>query len=163
MTDIAKLARHAVAAGLVAGQIKDIEKQAKAELLEACKVTGTRTLDVEDEDGTKLATVSKASGKAKAAVVDEEEFEAWVKANYPDAVTTVTVIDPDMKLRLLNAATAAGEPVDVETGEVIPGVEIKEGSVYITSRPTAEAKERMKTLLAGSSLLELAGGETGAE
>jgi hypothetical protein len=163
MNDIQHTARKVVAAGLVANQVKDIEKELKAELLEACQATGTRTLDVTDTDGTPLATVSKASGKAKAAVVDESEFEAWVAKNYPDSVTTVTVIDPDIRLRLLNAATAAGDAVDVETGEVIPGVEIKPGSVYITARPTAEAKAKMRTILAGSPVLELAGGDTDAE
>lgn len=162
MTDIAKLARRAVAAGLVANGIKDIEKAAKADLLEECLKTGTRTIDVADEDGTPLATVSKAAGKGKAAVVDAEAFDEWIGKNYPDAVTTITVVDPDVKLRLLNAATAVGDPVDVATGEVMPGVEIKPGSVYITARPTAEAKARMKTMLAGSPLLELAGGGTDA-
>lgn len=165
MTDmnIAAAARRAVAAGLVANGIKDIEKQAKAELLDMCLATGTRTLDVTDEDGTPLATVSKASGKGKAAVTDTAAFNAWVEENYPEAVTETVVktVDPDMVLRLLNAATAVGDAVDVETGEVIPGVEIKAGSVYITARPTAEAKARMKAALAGSPLLELAGGETG--
>jgi hypothetical protein len=161
MTEIQDLARRTVAVGLVANQTKDIEKELKAELLEECKRTGTRTLDVVDEDGTKLATVSKAVGKAKAAVVDADAFEAWVTKNYPDAVTTITVIDSDLKLRLLNAATAAGDPVDVATGEVIPGVEIAQGSTYITARPTPEAKAKMRGLLAGSPLLELAGGETG--
>jgi hypothetical protein len=157
---IKDIAKRAVAAKLVADQIKDVEKQAKAELLDACQESGARTIDVTDDDGTKLATVSKAAGKAKAAVVDGDAFEEWIGKNYPDAVTTITVIDPDLELRLLNAATAAGEAVDTSTGEVIPGVEIKAGSEYITARPTSEAKAKMRDLLAGSGLLELAGGGT---
>jgi len=163
VVSIPKLARRAVAAKLVADNIKDIEKQAKAELLEACQKTGARTLDVADDDGTPLATVSRAVGKVKAAVTDQDTFDAWLEKNYPEAVTETVVkqIDPDMVLRLLNAATKVGAAVDIATGEVMPGVEMKGGGTYITARPTAEAKARMKDLLADSPLLELAGGESG--
>jgi hypothetical protein len=153
------LARTVVAAKLVSDEIKARGDAAKAELLESMAAAGAERIRVTDEDGTDLGPVSLGAGRTSAAVVDEDAFAAWVKANYPEAI--VSTVDPDMRLRLLNAAKKAGEPVDVGTGEVIPGVEITQGAAYVSARPTAEAKVRMRELLAGSGLLELAGGETG--
>lgn len=150
------LAQKVTAAKLIADEIKAIGDDAKAELMEEFDATGADRVTVTDDDGTKLAVVSKGSGRTSAVVADEDAFAAWVEQTYPEAI--VKTVDPDVRLRLLNAAKKAGEPVDVATGEVIPGVEIRTGAPYVSARPTPEARERMRDLLASSGLLELAGG-----
>ncbi|WP_026923313.1 hypothetical protein [Glycomyces arizonensis] len=150
------LAQKALAAKLIADELKDIEKAAKAGLMDEFEASGADRVTVKDVDDVKLGVVSKGAGRVSATVVDEDAFADWVEKTYPDAI--VRTVDPDVRLRLLNAAKKAGEPVDVATGEVIPGVEIKTGSAYVSARPTPEARERMHGLLASSGLLELAGG-----
>lgn len=161
MTDMKRLARTVIAAKLIADEIKAIGDEAKAELLYEMTAAGAERIRVTDEDGTDLGPVSVGAGRISATVVNEAAFAAWVKRTYPEAI--VETVNPDMRLRLLNAAKKAREPVDVETGEVIPGLDITQGASYASGRPTAEAKARMKTLLTDSPLLELAGGEAGAE
>lgn len=156
MTDMQTPAREVAAAKLIADEIKARGDNAKATLMEIFDATGADRVTVKDDDGTKLAVVSKGSGRTSAAVADEDAFVAWVEQTYPEAI--VKTVDPDVRLRLLNAAKKTGEPVDVATGEVIPGVEIRTGAPYVSARPTPEAKERMRDLLASSGLLELAGG-----
>jgi hypothetical protein len=155
MKDIAK---RVVAAKLVGDEIKNIEKAAKADLLEQMGDLGARTLDVE-ADGVKLAVISKTAGKVAAKVVDEAALLKWVTANRPDQLRQV-VHEAYVK-SLLKSAAEQGDAVDEDTGEVIPGIEVTAGDPYVSARPTAEARARMKDLLAGSDLLELAGGETG--
>jgi len=160
MTDMKHRARTVIAAKLVADEIKARGDEAKAELLYEMTASGAERIRVLDEDGTDLGPVSIGTGRISATVVDEGAFVEWVAANYPEAI--VQTVSPDMRLRLLNAAKKAGDPVDVATGEVIPGVDISQCANYVTARPSAEAKERMRDLLNGSRLLELAGGETDA-
>lgn len=153
MKDIAK---RVVAAKLVGDEIKSIEKAAKAELLEEMKALGVRTLDVEGDDGEKLAAVSRAKGRTTAKV-NEVELLAWVKANRRDQIREV--VAPSYIETLKKLAIEHGAAVDAATGEVIPGVEVETGDPTVSARPTAEAKALMRDLLKGSSLLELAGGE----
>jgi hypothetical protein len=155
MKDIAK---RVVAAKLVGDEIKNIEKAAKAELLKQMNDLGVRTLDVED-DGVKLAAISKAKGRTTA-TVDESALLAWVKANRPDQIREV--VEPAYINALKKLAEEHGAAVDEATGEVIPGIEVETGDPTVSTRPTAEAKALMRDLLKGSSLLELAGGESGA-
>lgn len=156
MKDIAK---RVVAAKLVGDEIKNIEKAAKGELLEQMSDLGVRSLDVEVDD-VKLAVISKTAGKLSAKVTDEAALLKWVKANRPDQLRQV-VEDAYVKA-LLKSAVENGDAVDEETGELIPGIEVAQGTAFLSARPTAEAKDRMRELLNGSGLLELAGGKPDA-
>jgi hypothetical protein len=152
------LAKRVVAAKLVGDEIKNIEKAAKAELLEQMGAIGVRTLDVAGDDDTKLAVISKAAGR-KTAKVDESALLAWVKANRPDQIREI--VAPAYIESLKKLAVEHGDAVDETTGEVIPGIEVEQGDPSVSTRPTAEAKALIRDLLKGSDLLELAGGETG--
>lgn len=153
MKDIAK---RVVAAKLVGDEIKNIEKAAKGELLDQMRDLGVRSLDVEGDGGVKLAVVSKTAGRTSAKVVDEAALLRWVKVHRPDQLVQV-VADAYVKA-VLKTAVEHGDAVDEETGEVIPGIEVTEGDPFVSARPTPEAKARMRELLHGSGLLELAGG-----
>lgn len=155
MKDIAK---RVVAAKLVGDEIKAIEKDAKAELLKQMQQLGVRTLDVEGDDGTTLATLSKAKGRTTAKV-DESVLLAWVKANRPDQIREV--VAPAYIESLKKLAVEHGAAVDETTGEVIPGIEVDTSDPSVSTRPTADARALMRDLLKGSPLLELAGGKSG--
>lgn len=156
MKDIAK---RVVAAKLVGDEIKNIEKDAKAELLEQMQALGVRTLDVEGDDDVKLAVVTKTAGRTTAKV-DESALLAWVKANRPDQLREV--VAPAYIESLKKLAVEHGAAVDETTGEVIPGIEVDTSDPSVSTRPTADARALMRGLLKGSPLLELAGGETDA-
>jgi hypothetical protein len=154
-----ELRQKAVAAKLAGDEFDAIHKATKAELLDWCEDTGVTGFELLDDDRTVLASFSKVAGKTTAVVTNEDAFTAWVEKNYPTEI--VKTVRPASREKFLKDAAALGEPVNAATGEVIPGVEITKGDPYIVTRPTAAARALMKDLLAGSPLLELAGGETG--
>lgn len=91
---------------------------------------GTRfdaTIPGPDGVPVKVGTVSLSSGSAAAQVTDAEAFEAWVRERYESEVTVrlVREVRAAWKTDLLARATAAGAAVDTETGEAIPGVEMR--------------------------------------
>lgn len=79
------------------------------------------------EGPVKVGTVSLSSGSAAAVVTDAEAFEAWVRDRYPSetSVRLVREVRPAWQKDMLARATAAGAAVDTETGEEIPGVEMR--------------------------------------
>lgn len=75
----------------------------------------------------KVGTVSLSSGSAAATVTDAEAFTAWVRERYESEVSVrlLREVRPAWQTDLLARATAAGAAVDTETGEEIPGVEMR--------------------------------------
>jgi hypothetical protein len=153
MGDMKQAARSALTAQLVAGLVGDHGKTFKADLLGQMNESGAEKVRVTDDDGTDLGAVSLTAGRKSAKVTDERAFTAWVTDRYPNEL--VRVVGEAFARKLLDAALAAGEPVDVKTGEVIPGVEISAGEPFLTVRPTSDAKARMRETLQSSGLLKL--------
>lgn len=151
-----ELRQKAVAAKLAADEMDAIHKSAKAELLEWCEKTGVTGFELLADDRTALASFSKIPGKVSAVVTDEAAFTTWVENNYPSEI--VKTVRASAREKFLKDAAAAGEPVNPATGEVIPGVEIREGDPYLVTRPTPAARALMKQTLEGSPLLGLTGG-----
>lgn len=158
MGDMKAAARTAMAAKLIADVVKAEHDPAKSDLLTSMLAGGVERVGVVDDDGAKLGAVSVGQRKPAAKVVDSAAFTAWVEREYPDEL--VRSVRESFAAKLLAGATAANEPIDAMTGVVIPGVEIVAGEPYLTVRPTAEAKERMRDTIIASGLLQLtAGGE----
>ncbi|MET0415797.1 MAG: hypothetical protein ABW022_07230 [Actinoplanes sp.] len=157
MRDIKGAARSAMAAQLISGLIADHAKPLKADLLSQMTDVGAERVRVHDDDGTDLGALSIGCKKPAAKVTDERAFTSWVAERYPNEL--VQAVRDSFAKKLLDVASAAGEPVDAVTGEVIPGVEIVAGEPYLTVRPTADAKARMHQTLQASGLLQLRGGD----
>lgn len=153
MGDLKQAARSALTAQLVSGLVGDHGKAFKANVLEQMSELGAERLRVPDDDGTDLGTVSITPGRKSAKITDTQAFTAWVADRYPDEL--VRVVGEAFTRKLLDSALAAGEPVDVRTGEVIPGVEVAVSDAYLTVRPSSEAKTRMRETLHASGLLQL--------
>lgn len=153
MADMQQAARTTMAAKLITDVVATEHKPAKADLLALMVDAGVERVRVADDTGANLGAVSLARGGAKARVTDPVAFAAWVAARYPDEL--MQVVRPAFMGKVLDAATAASAPVDVATGEVVPGVDIVAGEPYVTVRPTADAKERMRETLLSSGLLQL--------
>lgn len=131
--DMKDLALREAALKTLADAIADQLKTVKAEMQEQMEATGARTLEAALPDGTKVATISRPTSKAKAAVVDQDAFLAWAREHSPANVETklVTAVRPAYTTALLAEMTAAGsaEIADKETGEIalVPGVDIVAG------------------------------------
>lgn len=113
----------------VAAELKDVKPAMQAELEES----GASQVPAELPDGTKVATVSRSTPKATAAVTDEDLFVKWVRETAPTEVKSrvVTEVRPAFRAALLAQMTASGaaEVPDKETGEIaeVPGVEVRAG------------------------------------
>ncbi len=159
MSDLKGAARQAMAAQLLSSVITDEHKPVKAALLADMRDLGVERLRVVGDDDADLGTVAVTAGRRGAKVTDERAFLAWVLERHPGEI--VQVVRESFTRAVLDRATAAGDPVDPATGEVIPGVEIAAGDPYLTVRPAAEAKARMRDAVLKSGLLQLPAG--GAE
>lgn len=91
------------------------------------RFTGARQFSAALPDGSKVGTVSLTGGDATAQVTDDEAFTAWAREAYPaEAVTRlVKTVSAAFTTKLLDEMTAAGVAVDPNTGERVPGVEIR--------------------------------------
>src|SRR5690606_41618909 len=79
-----------------------------------------------------LPILSLSRGRPSARVVDEIAFAAWVAQRYPSEI--VQSVRPAFAKRLLDEAAKLGDPVDPQTGEVMPGVEAAQGEPHLTVR-----------------------------
>ncbi|MEU4558595.1 hypothetical protein AB0F72_09395 [Actinoplanes sp. NPDC023936] len=149
-------ARSALAAQLVSKLVDEHGAGFKHSLRAAMADTGAERVRVLDDDGTDLGAVSMSSGRVAAKVTDPAAFLAWVADRYPSEL--VQAVRESFTRKVLDHAVAVGDPVDAGTGEVIPGVEISTGESFLTVRPTAEARVRMRETLRASGLLSLSAG-----
>jgi hypothetical protein len=109
-------------------------------------------------DGTKLASVTRSEGRISAHVTDEAAALKWCTERYPDEVETVRIIRPAFLKMLLDTAKDGDVGVDPRTGEVLPFIEVTQGSPFVTVLSTALGKERMAALANGFAAM-IEGGE----
>jgi hypothetical protein len=157
MGDMKQAARSAMAAQLIAKLVGDHAGGFKSDLLTLMADSGAERVRVHDDDGTDLGAVSITAGRTSAKVTDVAAFTAWVADRYPTEM--VQQVREAFARKLLDAAVAAGEPVDAVTGELMPGVQVCTGEPFLSVRPTADARVRMRETLQASGLLQLPGGE----
>lgn len=153
MSDMKALARTAMASKMLADAARDEGAEAREALVARMTDVGSERMRVKGDDDVDYGTLVMVPGSRRAQVADDKAFVDWVAKRYPDEM--VLLVRPAFRDRLLATATRLGDPVDSETGEVIPGVEISQGDPYLTVRPSAVAKERMRSALAANGLLAL--------
>ncbi|GAA0720223.1 hypothetical protein Drose_06510 [Dactylosporangium roseum] len=159
MTDMRNLARVAMASKVLADVAREEGNAARELLAEAMLSSGAERVRVTDGNAVDYGAVVLVPGRKSAVVVDEAALLGWVAARYPDEV--VQQVRRAWLERLLSAAAKLGDPVDPATGEVIPGVEVRQGDPYLAAKPSAEARDRMKTTMANQGLLMLGLAEAG--
>lgn len=153
MTSMRNLARVAMASKVLADAAREEGMAAREALNAAMAEGGVERVRVTDDGGEDYGTVVLAPGRKAAHVVDDGAFVAWVALRYPDQM--VMTVRPSFRERVLASATRLGDPVDPQTGEVIPGLEIRHGDPYLVTKPSTDAKDRMKTALVAHNLLAL--------
>lgn len=102
-------------------------------------------------DGTKMASVGYSGGAKKAKVTDPAAALRWCMKQYPDEI--IGAINPAFLKKLTDHALAVGqvgEPgVDPLTGEMLPFIEVVQGSAYVSVTTTNEGVQRMEALAYG--------------
>ena len=112
-------------------------------------------------DGKLVGAVTLAKGRASAAVTDADAYEKWIRAVHPEQIQTVpetTRINPDFTARLKSAAQKLGVPVDAETGEIVPGITVTEGTPYALVKLVDEAAGMVGAAWRSGELAELVSG-----
>jgi hypothetical protein len=95
--------------------------------------TGTTQAVPELPDGTKVATVSLAGGSTKSASVTEPNtLLAWVLQHHPGEIEQV-IRDSYLK-KLLDTAKTEGRAIDPLSGELVPGITVRDSTPYVSVR-----------------------------
>lgn len=84
-------------------------------------------------DGTRVGTVKRSKARKMPAVTDERALLAWVTEHRPDEL--VQSVNPAYVEYLKSQVREHGHAFDVTTGEIIPGVEMREGSPSYLPQP----------------------------
>jgi hypothetical protein len=100
-------------------------------------------------DGTKMAAVGYSDGRKTARVTDEAALLKWCLETHPDEVQTIQVVRPAFLKLILDNSKEDGLGADPRTGEVLPFIEVAQGSPYITVTTTGPGVERMASLANG--------------
>lgn len=149
-----ELAGRQVVAKVLADEVKALTEQTRAVLEHRLGPRESTTAHL--PDGTVIGQVSRTRASVSAKVVDEAALLAWVVEHRPDEVVQ-SVRSSYVKV-LQAQARSHGRPFDVETGEVIPGIEMVEGSSSYTVKADPQARALVLPALAdliAGGLLEL--------
>ena len=156
MSDLKMQAARVAVLKTLADKVAEADREARAELLATMQEIGAEKVSAELPDGTAVASVSIVGGKgAKAVVVDERAFLAWVKANHPMEIEER--VSDAFKKRLLDELA--------QNGEEVPGVELGTARPYLSNRFKTGGKDAIAaawvegTLQLGQVLALPAGGE----
>ncbi len=140
MTTLREQALRVAVLRALTDRIIEARDAARAELQATLTELGADRATAE-LDGVKVASLTLAGGKRSARVADERAFLSWVQTHRPGEVEQR--VRDAYRRQLLDAASAAGAPVDPNTGEVIPGVEVADGTSYIATTFTPGGRERI--------------------
>jgi hypothetical protein len=84
-------------------------------------------------DGTRIGSVKRSKAKRTPVVTDEAAVLAWVRDNRPEEI--VESVRPAFVEYLKAQARKHGEAVYEATGEIVPGVEMREGAPSYLPQP----------------------------
>jgi len=99
-------------------------------------------------EGATILKATMTDPQAAASVTNPKALLKWVEENYPTEVEVVPQIRASFQERLLQDLVQvdpddgeATEAVDPRTGAIVPGVEFRKGSPYLSSRFQTGGKE----------------------
>jgi hypothetical protein len=155
--EMEQVARAAMAAKVLGDAVKEHGAPARRRLAQLLAEGRIERRAVDDDDGTKVGTVSLGAGKTTARVVDEAKFLDYVSVKYPGEI--VGIVSPDFRQDLLEVLTKNRSIDDPNASEPtpVPGVELVTSDPYPIVRPNDEGRARARALLADSGLLAIEG------
>lgn len=117
-------AGRAVVLSWLGRQVRDHSNAVREHL--APKVDPGERITAKLPDGTVIGTVTIGKPAQSPMVVDERALLDWVRENRPDEV--VESVRASYVDHLKEQVRKHGHAFDAETGEIIPGIELREGS-----------------------------------
>lgn len=100
-------------------------------------------------DGHLLAKATMVRGKVSMVVSDPNALLAWVKQNHPTEITEA--VNSAFMSVLEKRAKELGNPVGFD-GELIPGLEMKQGEPYVSVRKEKDAEATALALFKSGQL-----------
>jgi hypothetical protein len=139
-------ALRAAVVKFLADRVAEANKDAKADVLDQ--------LDAGDRkgavlpDGGDVGTVSVTKGRKTISVTDEAAFLAWVREHSPHNIEVTERVRPAYTKSVTDGGQARyGMVVDPNSGEIIPGLALREGDPYVTVRQSDEQAEVLAAAL----------------
>lgn len=149
MTDLAKLTEDMVGWELLAAAAKSHAQDARLRLLAAMQDAHSLK-----QGAGKLGTVSMTGGEDTTEVYSVEAVLEWTRQHRPEML--IKVLNPKW-LELLKAiCIQEGQPIDPETGAIVPGIRRVTKPAGLLVRTTREAKDGARALIQELALGTLA-------
>lgn len=130
--------------------LKPVEEQLRATVTADLGARRVERVGAYLPGGEKLGAVGYNPGNKTAKVIDQAAALRWCIERYPDEI--VKAINPAFLKAILDCSKsgAVGEPgVDPVTGELLPFIEVQQGSPFVTVTTTREGVDRMTALAHG--------------
>jgi len=144
------LAAAAVAVKVI-GEYVDLVSGALRDHLEQ-RVRPRETVTAVLPNGDEVGQVGRSRPAQRVVVNDEAALLAWVQEHRPDEVITTSTIRTSFLTYLKRQATQLGHAVDESTGEIIPGIEVVEGTSSYRVTPSTEGRAAVLGMLNGTPI-----------
>lgn len=144
MTSVRDAANAAMNWKLLAEAVAHEYGTTRTDALLALAGEGVERVRVSD-DNLDFGTVSVVGGGKVARVTDERALFEWVRKNRPDELSQI--INPAFVESIKKICEDEGVAVYKPTGEVIPGVELVDGTKTLRISPTRDATEGARRLV----------------
>ena len=99
----------------------------------------------EGKHAVKIGTVSVTDPTASYRVVDAAAWKGWVREHHPEQIQTIEAVHAAFEKEMLAAGCD-------DNGEMLPGVDLVQGSPTITVRTEAHAEDAIAAHLADAGL-----------
>lgn len=138
-----------MAVDMLSKKVGGLQKSLKADV-ETVLEPGDRKTVAFELDGEKvvLGAITRTKPRKAWKVTDEAELTKWIQANHPDKIEMVPVPKEWFVKSLLEQAAQNGVAV-TDGGELVPGIEVREGMSYASAKPEKDADEKLARLVAG--------------
>jgi hypothetical protein len=137
VSDLHRLTLRALILRLLRDRIVEHEAANRAALSLAMGVGDRKTVQLpsDDEQDVPVGYATYAKGSTTAYVVDDAKFLAWVQANYPHEVETVSRVRPAFQRVVLDASKKFGAPMAPDGTLDVPGVYVRTGEPQLRIVP----------------------------
>ncbi len=156
-----RLAARQIVLRLLADEVAAEIKKCRDEL--EPKLLAKENVAAQLPDGTVIGQVSRSKPRKTPTVTDAEALLAWVEKNRAEEVVVTKSVRTSFVDALKAQAKEKGWAYDVTTGEIIPGIEMVEGSSSYLPKADEDAgaivMPQLLDLLAGGILPQLSRGQ----
>ncbi|AJT42395.1 hypothetical protein [Psychromicrobium lacuslunae] len=153
MSELSQESKYVLLAAL-RKRVTEEETRHKAAFSDAMLPTERRVaaIDVDGVGRIKLGSVTRTAESESWDITDFAAFEAWVKANRPEWLKTVTYVSEQAVADVKARAKANGGAFDPDSGDEIPGLKKRLGTSYVKALPDKDIDETLPLLIQSGSL-----------